>query len=272
MKKISILLVGLILACSAGPCLAKINSDLMGKAKQGDAQAQHNLATLYEQGKGVTQDEEKAFHWFYKSAMQGLWTSQANISYMYSDGRGVPKNNVMAYAWMSIADASGNMATGTERLKALKKEMTPAQIAEGQQQFAEIWRYIQLHPSQPQLSEDQIIKLGKEAVSLFQCATIASIAEDQNEHSRLFYKGYFKIIKYLDYTRYENYTKKVAEKSPLYLTLNRRGPSSDFCAGSIYSQIVSAVYEDKELEGYRGEARKQAANNLYRKRNCELLE
>jgi len=48
----------------------------------------------------------------------------------------------MAYAWMSIADASGNMATGSQQLKAMEKEMTPTQIAEAQKLASELWEII----------------------------------------------------------------------------------------------------------------------------------
>jgi len=52
--------------------LAKIDSGLMEKAKQGDAQTQHNLATFYEQGKGVTRDGKKRFTVFTSPPCRGF--------------------------------------------------------------------------------------------------------------------------------------------------------------------------------------------------------
>ena len=45
-------------------------------AEQGDAQAQHNLASLYCGGYGVTQDYSEAIKWYKKAAEQGVVASQ----------------------------------------------------------------------------------------------------------------------------------------------------------------------------------------------------
>ena len=50
---------------------------------------------------------------------------------MYADGRGVPQNNVRAYVWFSVAAAQGNdTARGNRDTVAMR--LTPEQLARGQ--------------------------------------------------------------------------------------------------------------------------------------------
>ena len=44
---------------------------------------------MYEKGKGVKQDYNKAVKWYTKSAEQGYADAQCNLGYMYSHGEGV---------------------------------------------------------------------------------------------------------------------------------------------------------------------------------------
>lgn len=48
-------------------------------AKQGDANAQTNLARLYRDGLGVAQDYQEAAKWYRKAADQGHAGAQANL-------------------------------------------------------------------------------------------------------------------------------------------------------------------------------------------------
>jgi TPR repeat protein len=47
-------------------------------ADQGNAEAQYNLGLMYEQGRGVQQDDVKAVKWFQKAAYQGDAIAQYN--------------------------------------------------------------------------------------------------------------------------------------------------------------------------------------------------
>ena len=53
-------------------------------AERGLAKAQHNLALLYENGKGVSMSQQKAINWYTKAAEQGLSLSQFNLAQIYS--------------------------------------------------------------------------------------------------------------------------------------------------------------------------------------------
>ena len=77
-------------------------------AERGDAEAQHNLAVLYRQGKGVMQDIDKAAELFRKSAEQGLPSSQYYMGHLYDTGSGVEKNPELAVKWYQKAAEQGD--------------------------------------------------------------------------------------------------------------------------------------------------------------------
>ena len=53
-------------------------------AEAGNLKAQWDLSNIYYEGNGVTQDNEKAFYWTFKAALQGHITSQFNLGFLYS--------------------------------------------------------------------------------------------------------------------------------------------------------------------------------------------
>src|SRR5687768_3801590 len=62
-------------------------------AAQGVAEAQFQLGVrYYEHGKQAKENYVKAFSWFYKAALQGMPEAQYNAGLMYQLGRGVPTN------------------------------------------------------------------------------------------------------------------------------------------------------------------------------------
>jgi TPR repeat protein len=54
-------------------------------AKQGDLRAQSYVGFLYDNGKGVEQDDEQAFHWYKAAAEQGDPGAQGNLCSNYID-------------------------------------------------------------------------------------------------------------------------------------------------------------------------------------------
>jgi FOG: TPR repeat, SEL1 subfamily len=60
--------------------------------EQGDPNAQHNLAVMYYQGKGIKQDKQKAFYWYTKAAEQGEPKAQYNLATMYHQGDGIKQD------------------------------------------------------------------------------------------------------------------------------------------------------------------------------------
>ena len=107
-------------------------------ANQGNASGQFALGTMYEKGTGVPKDLAQAIFWFRKGAEQGSSSAQSALGAMYYRGDGVPKDLVMAYMWRNLAAAQGSEIAKKAR-ESLEKDMTPAQIAEGQRLSRE-WR------------------------------------------------------------------------------------------------------------------------------------
>lgn len=76
-------------------------------AKEGNAEAQHNLAMLYRTGKGVKKDLSASFKWFQQAAEQGISDAQYYLAYMYDNGEGVEKNPQKAFEWYHKAAERG---------------------------------------------------------------------------------------------------------------------------------------------------------------------
>ena len=105
-------------------------------AEQGLAKAQSNLGNRYYNGEGVPQDYKEAVKWYTKSAEQGYADAQLNLGIMYLKGDEVIQDYVTAYAWLK-ANGSANGAKGMDLAKKL---MTKEQIAEAQKLAREIFK------------------------------------------------------------------------------------------------------------------------------------
>ena len=68
-------------------------------AEQGNAEAQYKLGLMYDMGKDVDQDYQKAFEWYEKSANQGFASSQSKLGSMYRYGKEVEVNHAKANEW-----------------------------------------------------------------------------------------------------------------------------------------------------------------------------
>lgn len=94
-------------------------NDCLVRAKQGEAEAQCYLGSVYDFGRqGVSQDRKKAFEWYTLSAEQGLAIAQYALGMMYihykgvardkGDKEGVTQNNKKAFKWFRLAAEQGN--------------------------------------------------------------------------------------------------------------------------------------------------------------------
>jgi TPR repeat protein len=77
-------------------------------AEQGDSATQVNLGFMYEQGKGVKQDDAEAVSWYRKSAEQGNAVAQNNLGLMYEQGKGVKQSKATAIEWYEKAALQGD--------------------------------------------------------------------------------------------------------------------------------------------------------------------
>jgi hypothetical protein len=101
-------------------------------AEQGDARAQFNLALMYDNGAGATQDDAKAVKWYRKAAEQGYAKAQSNLGVMYYSGNGVLEDTIAAHMWFNIAAANGNKDAAKNRDIAAGK-LSSADIVKAQQ-------------------------------------------------------------------------------------------------------------------------------------------
>lgn len=77
-------------------------------AKQGDINAQHNLAVMYDDGDGVRQDKVEAIGWYRKAAEQGDADAQNRLGIMYENGEGAKPNKFESVRWFRMAAEQGN--------------------------------------------------------------------------------------------------------------------------------------------------------------------
>ena len=53
-------------------------------------------------------DYIEAMKWYHKAAVQGNTDAQNNLGSMYENGKGVPQNNAEAVTWYVVAAGQGN--------------------------------------------------------------------------------------------------------------------------------------------------------------------
>ena len=74
-------------------------------AKEGNSEAQYQLASLLRSGKGVPRDYEQAIRWLNRAAAQDNTNAQYTLGIMYENGWGVEKNPQEAIEWFMAAAA-----------------------------------------------------------------------------------------------------------------------------------------------------------------------
>jgi eukaryotic-like serine/threonine-protein kinase len=77
-------------------------------AEQGNAVGQNNLGALYDDGKGVEENNVEAAMWYRKAAEQGYDLGQINLGMMYYQGEGVARDYAEAVMWFRKAAEQGN--------------------------------------------------------------------------------------------------------------------------------------------------------------------
>ncbi len=77
-------------------------------AEGGDAQAQLDLASLYDLGEGVARDPATAYRWYRRAAEAGLTAAEFNVAVMRDTGDGVARDTTDAALWYGRAAAHGD--------------------------------------------------------------------------------------------------------------------------------------------------------------------
>ena len=113
-------------------------------AEQGNAEAQYNLANLYRDGHGVSDDGDQAVIWYQRAAESGSWSAALDLGMLYwgQNLNGDHKEStrggglVRAHMWLGIAAATedGRCAEVSAPLHtAIAQSMTEEQIVQAQE-------------------------------------------------------------------------------------------------------------------------------------------
>jgi hypothetical protein len=89
-------------------------ADIQVLADHGDPAAENALGLLYAAGdgkQGIKRDETEAARWFTKAAEHGSVPAQSKLGSLYWGGRGVKQDDNRAYFWTVLARASGDDAS-----------------------------------------------------------------------------------------------------------------------------------------------------------------
>ena len=82
--------------------------DLLGRAEQGEVEAQVTLGLRYKHGMQVRQNFGEALKWLLRASLQGNAFAQARLGAMYRDGLGVAQNYAEALKWFRKSAEQGN--------------------------------------------------------------------------------------------------------------------------------------------------------------------
>lgn len=107
----------------------KAVTDIEFLANGGEARAQYDLGLLYDQGKGVPQNDARAMYWYGLAAEQGEPRAQYNLGLMYLNGQGVQPDLITAYYWITLSANRGNVHARDAR-DYIGEKMSTEQIAE----------------------------------------------------------------------------------------------------------------------------------------------
>ena len=71
--------------------------------------AAFRLGLLYQDGRGIGQDQKLAVHWYRDAAEAGLPEAQFNLGYLYKRGLGLKADGVQAAVWYRRAASQGEV-------------------------------------------------------------------------------------------------------------------------------------------------------------------
>ena len=86
---------------------------------------------MYDDGRGVPENDKTAVKWYTKAAEQGYADAQSNLGLMYEYGSGVLTDTKRAYMWYNLGSYNGTEKAGENKDK-IAMNMTPADISKAQ--------------------------------------------------------------------------------------------------------------------------------------------
>ncbi len=122
-KKLSLLVTLLLFSLSSfsevtEAVMKQSAKQVLLKAEQGDAEAQHILGILHIKGFGVVKSTSEAVKWFQKSAESGNANAQHNLGVSYYHGRGIRLDKKKAMKWYRKSAEQGYLPAQRSLAKA----------------------------------------------------------------------------------------------------------------------------------------------------------
>ena len=110
-------------------------------AEQDYTSAQYNLGVMYSRGIGVPENGAEAVRWYRKAADKGVARAQYNLALRYATGVDVPMDFIHGYALFSLAAAQG-LKSAIENKEKLGARMTPRELVEAEKLSVELERRV----------------------------------------------------------------------------------------------------------------------------------
>lgn len=96
-----------------------------------------NLGTTFDLCLDIGEGPIKAIQWYRQAAQQGHTDAQFKLGQVYEQGRGVPQDDMLAYMWFDIATRQGRKATGNIKM-ATAARLSP-ELQQEAENLAEEW-------------------------------------------------------------------------------------------------------------------------------------
>ncbi len=114
-------------------------TELSQLAAAGDADAQHQLARLYLDGRGVEKNTARALELYRQAARGGDISARLELAEIYSEGEGVARDPGRAYFWYVVLDQTRSFAIrmyADAARTALEEETSDATLAQARKDAA----------------------------------------------------------------------------------------------------------------------------------------
>ena len=96
-------------------------------ADRGNVNSEYTLGLMHLEGHGVLKDYNVAAEWFAIAASRGSSGAQLKLGRMYADGKGVKSDKIQAYKWFSLA-AAGSGGSDLQREATAEREHIARQM------------------------------------------------------------------------------------------------------------------------------------------------
>ncbi len=165
----------------------------LGRAREGNAEAQHIVGEIYEKGLGTEPNFEEAASWYRKAAEQGFSRSMVNLAYFYEQGFGVEQDMAAALNWYRRASGASEddlvfASAAREQMQALEAELADT-LERAQRERRVLQQQVESLRSQLAARDDQTTSDQETIATLERLLADASERVDNTEGRLLRLRG-----------------------------------------------------------------------------------